>query len=105
MPFPFLKDVAADVDLSESVYCISDYIRVVELTGVLCGFSEAYVKNEKERFIPFSVNPFREPQAQGRNRDSEGEEKGEPATEWQELVRAYSLPKSPCIYDSVKSTC
>lgn len=43
---------------------------------------ELYVKNEKERFVPFSVNPFRESRA-GPGAD---EEEGERPPEWLELA-------------------
>lgn len=49
--------------------------------------SEEYVKNEKERFVPWSLNPFREPRAKTDDGSSEREEEGEPAPEWLELVR------------------
>ncbi|KAG8940004.1 hypothetical protein FRC04_005689 [Tulasnella sp. 424] len=64
MPFGFLRGIAADVKLSD----------------------EEYVKNEKERFVPWSLTPFREPLAKTHGGSSEGEEEGETAPEWLELT-------------------
>lgn len=57
--------------------------------------SEEYVKNEKERFVPWSLTPFREPLAKTHGGSSEGEEEGETAPEWLELVRDGSLARVP----------
>ncbi|KAG8926507.1 hypothetical protein FRC00_002859, partial [Tulasnella sp. 408] len=45
--------------------------------------SDLYVKNEKERFVRFSVNPFRDSPA---GRSSEEDEEGERPPEWLELA-------------------
>ncbi|KIO30449.1 hypothetical protein M407DRAFT_154030 [Tulasnella calospora MUT 4182] len=64
MPFGFFKGIAADVKLSE----------------------DEYVKNEKERSVPFSVNPFREPQVTKQEGESNSEEESERPPEWLELA-------------------
>ncbi|KIO30438.1 hypothetical protein M407DRAFT_5641 [Tulasnella calospora MUT 4182] len=47
---------------------------------------ELYVKNEKERFVPFSVNPFREPPHELTGKASAEDEESERPPEWLELA-------------------
>ncbi|KAG8935218.1 hypothetical protein FRC01_005474 [Tulasnella sp. 417] len=47
---------------------------------------ELYVKNEKERFVPFSVNPFRERPRHLTGNGSAEDEEGERPPEWLELA-------------------
>ncbi|KAG9029105.1 hypothetical protein FS837_003638 [Tulasnella sp. UAMH 9824] len=64
MPFGFFKGVTADVKLSD----------------------DEYVQNEKERYVPFSVNPFRERQETKQEGSSNSEEETERPPEWLELA-------------------
>ncbi|KAG9042156.1 hypothetical protein FS837_011231 [Tulasnella sp. UAMH 9824] len=64
MPFGFFKGVTADVKLSD----------------------DEYVQNEKERYVPFSVNPFRERQETKHEGSPNSEEETERPPEWLELA-------------------
>ncbi|KAG9019443.1 hypothetical protein FRB90_002266 [Tulasnella sp. 427] len=73
----FFKGFSKDIDLADP------YID----GNVFSQSSEQYVKNEKERFVPFSVNPFRPPQhsllGRGGHQDDTDSER---PPEWLELA-------------------
>ncbi|KIO30447.1 hypothetical protein M407DRAFT_20507 [Tulasnella calospora MUT 4182] len=64
MSLGFLKSATADVALSD----------------------EEYVMNERRRFVPLSVSPFRKPQLPGNCGEISTEREVEPPPEWLELA-------------------
>lgn len=85
----FLKGITADVNLSESEFLFINTFdhHSKALTFSFGHSSDEYVMNEKGRYVPLSISPFRDLQATKYSGQSHGEEEIERPPEWLELVR------------------